>query len=90
MSEEKDNKVVATNLRLGDDLIALLRELVQLSLLTGTNIVDHVRAVRAEVVGETVVPTLQYVEQYNAYIEELTKQAETLQEEMRAQTATEE
>lgn len=73
--------------KVSDDLIAVFRELVQLSLLTGTNLVDHMRAVRVEVVENSVVPTEEYIEQYNSYIEELEKQAEKLQAEMQAQEA---
>lgn len=90
MSKQKktsEKKATATNLKISDDLIAVFRELVQLSLLTGTNIVDHLRAVRTEVVDDMVVPTEDYVQQYNAYIEELERQAERLQAEMQAQQA---
>jgi polyhydroxyalkanoate synthesis regulator phasin len=45
------------------------------------------RAVQVEVVDEHVVPTEAYVDQYNAYIEELERQAEKLQAEMQAQEA---
>lgn len=64
-------------LRLGDDLIAVIRELVQLTLITGTNIVDHFRAIRCEVDPETnkIIPTEQYTESYNNMVEELEKQA---------------
>ena len=75
-------------LKLGDDLIAVIRELVQLSLLTGSNIVDHMRAVQVETVDGMVVPTEDYIEQYNAYVEELERQAEALQAAMQAQEAT--
>lgn len=82
-----DKKVTATNLKLSDDLIAVFRELVQLSFLTGSNVVDHLRAVRVELVGDMVVPTEDYVNGYNAYIEELERQAEKLQAEMQAMQA---
>jgi hypothetical protein len=69
--------------KLGDDLIAVVRELVQLSLLTGTNIVDHLRAVHVEVDQTTnkLVPTIQYVEAYNEMVKDLEKQANEAAEE---------
>lgn len=81
MSEEKKE------LRLSDDAIALVRELVQLSILTGTNIVDHMRAIRLELVDNAVYPTEGYVNAYNAQIEELTRKAEELQQQMQATLA---
>lgn len=85
-----EKNVTATNLKLSDDLIAVFRELVQLSFLTGSNVVDHLRAVRVELVGDLVVPTEEYVNGYNAYIEELERQAEKLQAEMQATEAKDE
>ena len=75
--------------RMGDDLIAVIRELIQLSLLTGTNIVDHMRAVRVEMVEGAVVPTVEYIEAYNAQIEELAKQAQEQTAEMQSRLADE-
>ena len=75
---------------MSDDAIAVVRELIQLSILTGTNIVDHMRAIRLELVDGVVFPTQEYVDAYNAQIEELTKKAEELQAQMQAQQATDE
>ncbi len=88
MSENNKKEPPKQVYKVSDDLIAVIRELVQLSLLTGTNLVDHMRAVSVEIVEGHVVPTEEYVEQYNAYIEELEKQAEKLQAEMQSQEAT--
>lgn len=88
-NEDKKTKTDKAEVyKLGDDLIAVVRELVQLSLLTGTNIVDHLRAVRTELVENSIVPTEDYINEYNAYIEELQKQAEELQAKMQQQEAT--
>jgi len=81
MSEEQNTY------RLGDDVIAVIRELIQLSLLTGTNIVDHMRAVRVEVIEGAVVPTEEYIAAYNAQIEEMGKQAEAQAEERQTRLA---
>jgi len=68
-----DNKVF----KMTDDLIAVIRELVQLSIVTGTNIVDHLRAVEMEVEEGTdkIIPTVQYVEAYNTMVEQLVEKA---------------
>ena len=67
-------------LKLSDDLIAVVRELVQLALITGTNIVDHLRAVEVELdEQEKVVPTVGYVEAYNKMVEELVQKANDTQ-----------
>lgn len=64
--------------KMGDDLIAVIRELVQLSLLTGTNIVDHLRAVLCEVDEDgKLVPTQQYFEAYHSMIDDLNEQAKS-------------
>jgi len=84
-NEEKPTETVETpisTLRMSDDLIAVVRELIQLSLLTGTNIVDHMRAVRVEVTDGLVLPTQEYIEAYNKQIEDLTAQAKAQAEEM--------
>lgn len=81
MSEEENNKSQEV-CKMSDDLIAVIRELVQLSLLTGTNIVDHLRAILIEVengedgVQPRLVPTQQYFEAYHNMIDDLNKQAQ--------------
>lgn len=75
-------------LKMSDEVIALVRELVQLSILTGTNIVDHLRAIQLSSTDDGFVyPTEQYINSYNAQIEELTKKAEEMQAKMQAQEA---
>lgn len=80
MSDEK-------TFRLSDDLIGVVRELLQLSIMTGSNIVDHMRAVRVEVIDGAVVPTEEYIDAYNAQVEQLVKQAEERMEEMQQELA---
>jgi len=76
---EDDTKKV---FKMGDDLIAVIRELVQLSFLTGTNIVDHLRAVVIEKDEETgkLVPTEEYIQAYDEMIVDLNEQARKAQE----------
>lgn len=79
--------------KMSDDLISMVRELVQLSLLTGTNVVDHFRALQVEAVeGKpshlTVTP--EYVQAYNSMILKLNEEAKHHQEEMQKTPAIEE
>lgn len=70
--------------KLSDDAILMVRELIQLSLLTGTNIVDHFRAFQLEPVeGKThmLSPTPEYIEAYNAMVIKLNEDAIRQQEE---------
>lgn len=65
--------------KIDDNVIGMVRELVQLSLLTGTNIIDHLRSLVVEVHPEdkrylTLCP--EFVDSYNQMVESLNKQAE--------------
>ena len=79
MSEDNKKQVF----KMGDDLIAVVRELVQLSFLTGTNIVDHLRAVLVEKDPETgkLVPTEEYIVAYDEMVTGLNEQAMKAQQE---------
>jgi hypothetical protein len=77
--------------KLSDDVIALIRDVLQLSLLTNSNIIDHLRAVSLE--ADTTRPsyltlTPEYVEAYNAHIDELNRKAEQAAEEAQKTLAT--
>lgn len=73
--EEETSPVVY---QLADDTIAIIRELVQFSLLTGTNIVDHLRSIHVEYNEELgkLVPTIEYIEAFNQMIQDLTQKVE--------------
>lgn len=86
MSEETTTTTETnrTLYKVDDNIIGMVRELVQLSLLTGTNIIDHLRSIVVEVHPEdkrylTLCP--EYVESYNKMVEGLNKQAETQMQE---------
>ena len=68
--------------KFGDETIAIIRELMQLALITGTNIVDHLRAVEVCKDSETgkLIPTENYVLAYNAMIDEIAQKAKEAQE----------
>ena len=77
MSEER--KVF----RVSDQLIGQIAKLVQLSILTGTNVVDHMRLMRVEGKGEEVTLTPEYAEYFENSIQSMLSEVEALQEEMR-------
>lgn len=91
MSEETvTTETNRTLYKVDDNVIAMVRELVQLSLLTGTNIVDHLRSLVVEVHPEdkryvTLCP--EYVDSYNHMVEGLNKQAEQKMQENEANLA---
>lgn len=79
---EENKEATKTETRLfkvDDNVIAMIRELVQLSLLSGTNIVDHLRTLVLELHPEdprflTLSPG--FVESYNRMVEQLNLQAQ--------------
>ena len=73
-------------LKLGDDTLSMIRELLQLALLTGTNVVDHYRLLELEIDDATgkVVPTTEYIEKYNLTVQMLSNKATELQAQMEA------
>lgn len=76
MKEEK--KV----LKFSDDVIVVIREMVQLSLLTGTNVIDHFRSIRlVETENGYITVTEEFVEAYQKMLKDLEEQAAKLQEE---------
>lgn len=79
--------------KMTDDLIAMIRELVQLSLLTGSNIVDHLRSVVVEPdeSGNKVTVCPEYIVSYNSMLQKLQEEAELkMRESLREQEAQEE
>ena len=77
MSSESNSPVEtqapARILKLSDDAIGMIRELLQYSLLLNINIVDNLRGLQLEVNPETgsLVPAASYVEGYNAMVTDL-------------------
>lgn len=74
------------SLVLDDATIVVIRDLLQLCLLTQSNFVDFVRAIRLNVVDGKVVPTDEYITGYNTMISDYAKKAE---EEMKLRDAQE-
>ena len=77
--------------KFGDETIAIIRELMQLALITGTNIVDHLRAVEVVKDEDTgkLVPTEDYVIAYNSMIDEIAQKAQEAQDAEDARVAAE-
>jgi hypothetical protein len=87
---EKQEKVELPTYKFSDDVIAIVRELVQLSLLTGTNIIDHLRAVVLVPDSENqkyLTLDEEYVKSYNAYITHLNEAALQQAQEMQGKEA---
>lgn len=77
MSEKEDKKYFGLN----DAVIFQVRELIQLAMLTETNLVDHLRQLRFEESTETpglLSLTPEYVQYHNNVVEGLMKQVEEL------------
>lgn len=79
-------------LRLSDQVIGQIRELLQLSILTQTNFVDHMRAVRLEESEEThaLILSENYVNGWNEMSERFHAQAAAKAEELASTLASDE
>jgi len=78
--------------RLSDQVIGQLRELLQLSMLTGTSFVDHCRALRIEESEKTegvLILSEGYVTGWNALAQKLYQQAQKKAEQMATRLADE-
>jgi hypothetical protein len=74
-------------LRLSDQVIGQLRELLQLSMLTGTNFVDHCRALRleeSEKTEGTLILSESYTQGWNDMAKKLHQEAQEKAEQMAA------
>jgi len=64
--------------RLSDSAIALIAQLLQLGILTGTDVIDHLRTIRLEVDEKTnsLVPSKTFTKDFNENLKKLVSQAE--------------
>ena len=92
MTEEntvpENEEVAVKSLRLDDSVIHIVRELLQLSLYTQTNIIDHLRAVRVQEENGTVRVTDEYVAAYNEMVTAMTEKAQKMAAEAQSKLAT--
>lgn len=73
---------------LSDEFIAQLAKLLQMALLTGTNLADNLRLVQVTTNDEQkVVLTEEYKQNFEANIEKMLAEAEDIKEEMRSTIA---
>ena len=73
---------------LSDEFIAQLAKLLQMALLTGTNLADNLRLVQVTTNDEQkVVLTEEYKKNFEANIEKMLAEAEEIKEEMRSTIA---
>lgn len=63
---------MSTTYRMNDESIAMIAKLLQVALLTGTDVVDNIRTMRFEVSDDdSLVPTAEYVENFNNNLEKM-------------------
>jgi len=63
-------------LRLSDKTISAIAQLVQVGILTGTDIIDNLRTLRLESDGEFLNPTEAFAESFNKGINDLLSRVE--------------
>lgn len=65
------------SLRLSDKTISAIAQLVQVAMLTGTDVVDNLRSLRLESDGEFLNPDSTFVENFQKSIDDLISAAES-------------
>jgi len=64
---------------LSDESIAAIAQLVQMAILTGTDVVDNLRSMKLEVNGlGSLDPTVEFTNHFNANIEKLLQSATSM------------
>jgi hypothetical protein len=62
-------------LKLSDDSISTIAKIVQIGILTGTDIVDNLRAIRLISSGEALVPSPEYSKNFDTSIQAMLVEA---------------
>ncbi len=65
------------SLRLSDTTISAIAQLVQVGMLTGTDIIDNLRTIRLEADGDLLNPTDSFIDGFKRGIEEMLARAES-------------
>jgi hypothetical protein len=65
--------------RLSDETISSIAKLVQLAILTGTDVVDNLRTLRLEASDEELIPTAEFNESFQSNLDDLAQKALDLQ-----------
>lgn len=63
------------NLKLSDDAIGAIAKLLQVAIITGTDIVDNLRTATFAVSDDKLVPTQQFLDSFNLSIEKMMQEA---------------
>ena len=71
-SEKKTNGL---EYKLSDSVIGQISKLVQLAILTGTDIVDHMRMIRLCIDGDSIILTEQYEKMIEDHVSTMMKDA---------------
>jgi len=58
-------------LKMNDDAIAMIAKLLQIAILTGTDVVDNLRTMRFEVNDDSIVPSEEFVSLFNTQLSEM-------------------
>lgn len=76
--EEEETTTTSREFTFDDSVVAMIRELLQFSMITGTNFVDQARGLRLVEYEDTgkLIPSPEYVQQYNNMIQELNSKIE--------------
>lgn len=72
---------------LSDEFIAQLAKLLQMALLTGTNLADNLRLVQVQANDGSIFLTDEYRKNFEANIQKMLAEAEEIKEEMRSTVA---
>jgi hypothetical protein len=62
--------------KLSDEVIGQIAKLVQVAIISGTDVVDHFRQTRLSVVGDTLYLAEEYKEQFEGNIQSMLKELE--------------
>jgi len=73
---DKENLMSDTNLKLSDEAIGQIAKLIQLAILTGTDIVDNLRTLRLVTDGESLYLSTGYKEVFNANLDKLAEEVQ--------------
>tara|TARA_Y100000310_G_scaffold43367_1_gene40455 strand:- start:1287 stop:1508 length:222 start_codon:yes stop_codon:yes gene_type:complete len=65
-----------SNLNFSDEVIGQLAKLIQMAILSGTDVVDHLRQTRLTVIGETLHLSQDYKEQFETNIQTMLEELE--------------
>mgnify|MGYP001301872087 CR=1 FL=1 len=75
----KDKEV--TELKLDDSAIAQIAKILQMAILTGTDVVDNLRLMRLSIDGESLVPSENYVENFDSDVNHMVETLDDLDNE---------